>query len=159
MPAEICANGPDAGSTDEQAATAPPTSVATSANCRAVGATRSARGGPADDEMGGALARHGLGKLVAEGLEVESGPQRLAGVEQDGPQDDVQVVHQPGLEILAHGARAATDANVLAVRGTLRLLERVPDPAGDEVEHGAALHLERLAGVMGEHERRDVVRR
>ena len=85
--------------------------------------------------------------------------QPLARAEHDRDDVQVQLVEQAGGEVLVDRARAAGDRDVLVAGGRARLLERGLDPVGDEVERRAALHLERLARVVGEHVDRRVVRR
>jgi hypothetical protein len=83
----------------------------------------------------------------------------LAGSEHD--RDDVQgeLVEQPGREVLAHGARAAGDRDVQVAGRGLSPLERGLDPVGDELERRAAVHRQRLARMVGQHEDRSVVGR
>src|SRR5947209_12746038 len=83
----------------------------------------------------------------------------FAAAEEDGRDDEVQLVEQAGGEVLADRRGTAADAHVLLSRGLLRLLERRLDPVRDEVERRAALHRERLARVMRQDEHGDVVRR
>src|SRR5215218_5650075 len=54
---------------------------------------------------------------------------------------------------------APHDVDALIAGGLARLRVGVLEAAGDEVEGRPALHLERLAGVMGEHEHGGVVGR
>jgi hypothetical protein len=71
----------------------------------------------------------------------------------------VHLVEQPGREVLLHGAGAAGDRDILVARRRARLLERGLDPVREEVERRAAVHLQRLARIVGQHEDRGVVRR
>ena len=73
--------------------------------------------------------------------------------------DDVelQLVDQPGAPGTAGRASAPPPSrDVLAAGGLAGLRQRRLDAVGDEVEGGAALHLERLALVVGEDEDRHV---
>ena len=63
-----------------------------------------------------------------------------------------------GVQVLLDRRRTATEADVGTVGRRERLVERGLDAVGDEVERGAALHLDRRARVVGEHEHRMVVR-
>ena len=54
-------------------------------------------------------------------------------------------------EELPDGGDAAPDANIFAVCRFGRLLKGGVDSCGDKVKRGAAFHLERRPGVMGEH--------
>jgi hypothetical protein len=60
---------------------------------------------------------------------------------------------------LLHGARAAGDRDVLVAGRRPGLLQSRLDPVGHEVERRAALHRQRLARVVGEHEHGRVVGR
>src|SRR4029077_1978332 len=62
-------------------------------------------------------------------------------------------------EELADGGRAAADADVEATRGLLGRRERLRRAGVDEVEGGAALHLDRAPDVMGEHKNGGMERR
>src|SRR5206468_1956393 len=54
---------------------------------------------------------------------------------------------------------AAADPHVLAVGGRGRSLEGGLDPVGDEVEGGAALHLDRRPRMVGEYEDSNMIGR
>src|ERR671918_999422 len=86
-------------------------------------------------------------------------PEADAPSEQDRDDDDVHVVEEPGRKELADRRRTSADADVLAARSLARRLERLGRRAVDEVERRAALHLDRRARVMREHEDRCVERR
>src|SRR4051812_29736077 len=109
--------------------------------------------------MGCALAGHGLVAFIAERVEVEVLPEILARPHENRALGQMKLVDQPRLEILPNRGDASAQTHVLAAGCLLRLLERGLDAVGDEVEHGAALHLEGLARVMRQHEHRHVVRR
>src|SRR5919106_661766 len=90
---------------------------------------------------------------------LQSVPDAHASAEQDGDYRDVHVVHEPGSkEVADHGGTPA-EAYVLAARSLAGRLERLGRRRVDEVEHRAALHLDRRARVMGEDEGRRVERR
>src|SRR5262249_4452309 len=88
-----------------------------------------------------------------------AGEEILSGAHQDRSNGEVKLVEQSRLQVLADCRRAAADAHILAARRSLRLLERGFDSVGDEEEFGAALHLERLARMVGQDEDGAVVRR
>lgn len=90
---------------------------------------------------------------VAEIVE-ESGPVS----EEDGDDGEQHLVEQPRRQVLLHDPGTSAEGHVPAGGGFLRQLERWLDPIGDEVKSRAALHLQWLAGVMGEYEDRVVVR-
>src|ERR1700735_1992611 len=69
-------------------------------------------------------------------------PEGLAAAEGDRDDRDVRVVEQAGGEELADGGRAAADADVEAARGLLGRRKRLRGAGVDEVEGGAALHLD-----------------
>src|SRR5262249_29771114 len=78
--------------------------------------------------------------------------QPLACPEDDRNDVEVGLVEHPGGEVLPHGTRAAGDRYVPVVSRRPGLLQRGLDAVGDEHERRAALHRQRLARVMGEHE-------
>src|SRR5918995_7047039 len=86
-------------------------------------------------------------------------PQSNAPAEHDRDDRDVQVVDEPCGEEVADDGRSAADTHVLALRARPGLLERLGGRGVEEVERGAALHLDRRAGTMGEDEGRRVERR
>jgi hypothetical protein len=85
--------------------------------------------------------------------------QPLAATEQDGDEVELELIDQAGGEILLDEVGASPEEHILAAHGVPRLLERGLDPIGDEDEGGASLHLQRLAGMVGEHEDRRVEER
>src|SRR5436309_13688827 len=86
-------------------------------------------------------------------------PEAYASAEQDRDHHRVHVVDEPGSkEVADHGGTSA-DADVLAARSLAGRFERLGRRSVDEVERGAALHLDRRARVMGEDEDRRVERR
>src|SRR5918992_3891950 len=90
---------------------------------------------------------------------LQSVPEAYASAEQDRDHHSVHVVDEPcSKEVADHGGTSA-DAYVLAVRGLAGRLERLGRRCVEEVEGGAAFHLDRRARVMGEDEDRCVERR
>ena len=71
----------------------------------------------------------------------------------------LELIDQPGGAVLLDDVGASSEQHIHAARGSPRLFERGLDPFGDECEGGASLHLQRLTGMMGEHEDRRVERR
>src|SRR3954466_12658944 len=69
-------------------------------------------------------------------------PQADAAAEQDWDLHDVEEVDEAGRAEVAHGRRAAADAHVEAAGRLPGEVERLVRARVDEVEHGAALHLE-----------------
>src|SRR5512132_2140599 len=102
---------------------------------------------------------HMGGALIAKGREIEAVQEMFAGPEQPGRDRHVQLVDEPRFEVLADRRHAAADLHIHSLRRLRRPLERLADTAGDEVEHRPALHPDRCAGVMRQHEYRTMVRR
>ena len=98
-----------------------------------------------------------LDGLEPEGFDAVEDP--LAGPEQDRGDVERELVDDPGDERLPHGRGAARDIYAVVAGRLTRLCVGGVEAVGDEVEGRPALHLDRLAGVMGEHEHRRVVRR
>src|ERR687886_2344903 len=79
--------------------------------------------------------------------------------EQDRNHHYVHMVDESGGKEVADDGGTSADAYVLAARRLTGRLERLGGRGVDEVVHGAALHLDRRAWVMGEDEGRCVERR
>src|SRR3954447_24967235 len=90
----------------------------------------------------------GFHHAVAESREIQALEHRLAPSEQDRRKRKVQFIDQAGLQILANGRDATSDLDVTCSRGVACALEPGVDPVRDEVERGAALHYDRLAGMV-----------
>src|SRR3954451_1107350 len=101
----------------------------------------------------------GFYHAVAEGREIQALEHRLAPSEQDRRKRKMQFIDQAGLQVLSNGRDAATDLDVTCSRGGVCALERGMNPVRDEVERGAALHYDRLAGMVRQDKRRSVIRR
>src|SRR6202795_4172379 len=99
----------------------------------------------------------GFHYAVAEGREIQALEHRLASSEQDRRKRKGQLIDQAGLQVVANGRDAPSDLGVTCTRGVACALERGVDPVRDEVERGAALHYDRLAGVVRQDERRSVI--
>src|SRR6202041_3353021 len=70
---------------------------------------------------------------------------------------EMHLVDQPGAKILTHRLYATTDLHVAALGGEPRLRQRRLDTVGHEYEGGAALHLDWIARMVGQHEGRRVI--
>ena len=126
-------------------------------------------GALAQEQVRRAFARVHARAFVAERVEVEPGEQRLAAAQQHRRQREVQFVDQACLQILAHRRHAAAEAHVAPAGRLARAFERIVDAAGDEMEAGAAGHVQRRARMLGlqkgkavpveERKRRYLVRR
>src|SRR6185295_3776113 len=62
------------------------------------------------------------------------------------------------LQILADGGGSAADAHILTSSDRPRLIQRRLDPLGDEMEDGAAFHLQRRARMVRQDKDRHMVR-
>ena len=71
----------------------------------------------------------------------------------------MQLVDQTGAKILTHRLDAAANLNVTALGGEPRLPQRRLDPVGYEDEGGPAVHLNRVARMVRQHEGRRVIGR
>src|SRR3954470_11294611 len=111
---------------------------------------------PVADVRGERRVEH-LDWLEPEGL--GSVDQPLAGPEQDRGHVEREFVDHSGGERLTDGGGAARDVDAILAGRLTRLRIGGLEALGDEVEAGAALHLDRLTGVVGEHEYRRVVGR
>ena len=110
-------------------------------------------------DMGCGGSRHMRGALIAQGREIEAVQERLAGPEQPGRDRHVQLVDEPRFEVLADRRHTAADLHIPSLRCLRRPFQRLAGTARDKVEHRAAFHLDRRAGVMRQHKYRAVVRR
>src|SRR3954466_4569964 len=98
-----------------------------------------------------------LNGLKPERLDAVEDP--LAGAKQDRRNVERELVHDPGNEGLAHSRGATRDVYAALAGRLTRFCVSGVEAAGDEVESCPAFHLDRLAGVMGEHKHRRVIRR
>src|SRR5580704_6691985 len=90
----------------------------------------------------------GFHHAVAEGREIQALEHRLAASEQDRRKCEVQFIDQAGLQILANCRDTTSDLDVTRSCGIACALERGVDPVRDEVERGAPLHYDWLAGMV-----------
>src|SRR5215207_11386494 len=128
---------------------------------RAAGAPRVLNRGGSDTRTGERHMRDSAGRgdgldLVFVLAALQSVPETYASAEQDRHHHDVHAVHEPGSQEVANHGGTPADAYVLAARSFAGPLERLGRRSVDEVERGAALHLDRRAWVMGEDEGRCV---
>src|SRR5437879_3574962 len=99
-----------------------------------------------------------LGARIAQRPQVHPSEERLTTAEQDRRDRDVHFVDEPRLEILTHRGRPAADLDIALARGPPGATERFLNSAGDEMKDGPALHRDRLARVVRQHEHRYVIR-
>src|SRR5438477_13113526 len=64
---------------------------------------------------------------------------------------DFHFVDEDHLQVLLRDVGAASEVNVFAARGVLRLLECRLNPIGQEMKSCPTLHLEWIASMMREH--------
>src|SRR3954470_13787240 len=112
---------------------------------------------PAIPDVRGQRRMQHLYRLHAEGFDAVEDP--LAGPEQNRGDVERELVDDPGDQRLPHGPGTPRDVHAVIAGGFARLCVGGVEPAGDEMEARPAVHLDRLASVMGEHEHRSVVRR
>src|SRR4051795_10902239 len=98
-----------------------------------------------------------LYRLHPERLDSVEDP--LAGPEQNRGDVERELVDDPRDKRLTHGRCAARDVHAVTAGGFARLRVGGIEPGGDEMKGCPAVHLDRLASVMGEHEHRSVIRR
>ena len=82
--------------------------------------------------------------------------QPLPGPEHDRDDVEIELVEQPGRQVLLHNACAAGNRDVVVIRRRPGSLEGGLDPVGDERERRPTLHRQRLARVVAEYEHRRV---
>src|SRR6266550_7888276 len=99
-----------------------------------------------------------LGARIAQRRQVYPRKERLATTEQDRRDRDVHFVDVARLEILAHRGRPAADLDIAPARGLPGATERFLNSTGEEMIDGPALHRDRVARVVRQHEHRHVIR-
>src|ERR1700693_774617 len=92
-------------------------------------------------------------------MEIQALEHRLGPSEQNRRKRKVQFIDQAGLQVLANGRDATSDLDVTCCSNLACALERGVNPLRDEVERGAALHYDRLTGMVRQDERRSVIGR
>jgi hypothetical protein len=90
--------------------------------------------------------------LVASLLPARVVEETCAIAQKHGHDVDIHLVNQAGLQVLLGQGGAAAQGDVFAPPRVLGPLKRCLDALGDEVEGRAALHFERIAGVMRKDE-------
>ncbi len=111
------------------------------------------------EHVGRAFAGDGFRAFISKSAQIDAGHQILAGTQQHRPQGQMQFVDQARLQVLPHGGNATAQAHVAPACRGLRLVQCGLDAVGDEAELGAALHRQRRAGMLRQHEDRGVIRR
>jgi hypothetical protein len=109
--------------------------------------------------MRGMVRESVLRALVAEAHRIDAGEEGLASAQKHGGDHEVDLVDQPGGEVLADGGNATAEPDVLALGHLLRALQRGMDAIGHEVKGRSALHRDRRTGMVRQHEDGHVVGR
>src|SRR5207249_4108779 len=91
--------------------------------------------------------------------ETETVEEADAVAQKHGNEVDLELVEQPGFQVLLSDSRPTGERDVLVAGGRPSLLEGGFDPVGHERERGPSLLGYPLARVMGENEHRDTERR
>src|SRR6476620_6106692 len=82
-----------------------------------------------------------------------------ASTEKNGNDVNIQLINQYAVQVLLSDIRAAAQSEVFVLLSSLRVPKGRVNSFGDEVKGCAALHLNRLAGVVRDNEDRHVERR
>ena len=105
------------------------------------------------------LGRHVFGGAIPEGVQVDASEQCLALTQDHGRDGQVDLVDLARTKVLSDGVDSAGDLDVSRPRCFTRTLQRGLGAVGDEVERRAAVHLDRRARMVREHEGGRVVGR
>lgn len=97
-----------------------------------------------EDQVSCLRRAHVLGALIAERGQVDIGEQIFSGAEQDRRHGDVQLVDQPGPQILFDRSDPAAKPHIQPVRRLFGALQCCENTVSDEMESRPALHGERL---------------
>src|SRR5437763_17111456 len=76
------------------------------------------------DDVGRVIRRGVLRALVAEADRIDAGEEVFAPAQKRGSDDEVQLVDEPGGEVLANGGNSPAEADVLAPSRLPRALQR-----------------------------------
>jgi hypothetical protein len=85
--------------------------------------------------MGCTGRRHMLRAFVAQGHSVNPRKEMFTGAEKNRRDSNVHLVDQAGLKVLADGADAATQPDILAIGGFSRPLQSGLDAVGDKLSY------------------------
>jgi hypothetical protein len=96
---------------------------------------------------------------VAQPDQVDPRQQALAGSEQGGRDGEVDLVHEPRLQVLPDGCDTTAEPHIVILGRFAGACERFADAPSDEMKRRAAVHRERGSRMMREHEDGLVVRR
>src|SRR3984885_4486071 len=88
----------------------------------------------AENDVGGMLGRLMFGDAITERRQVDPGEHCFALPEHDRAQGEMQLIDQPGAQILTRGPDATADLHVATIGGLFRLLQRRLDTVGHEDE-------------------------
>src|ERR1700730_16524553 len=104
------------------------------------------------------LARDMLRTGVSELDEINVAKEAFARAEEHWRYRQMQLIDESGAKILLNGGDAS-DKNVLSIRGRCGSLEGAVDSIRHEMERRSALHRDRFARVVGQHEHGGAPRR
>lgn len=114
---------------------------------------------PRQNEMGGSRRGFVLDAGIAQGRQVHTFEEALAAAEQDWRYGYVHLVDKAVAKVLLDDIDPATDANIFASGGLPGALKSDDSTFCHEVKGRSAVHDERWARVVGEHEHGDVIHR
>src|SRR5271155_4023904 len=97
------------------------------------------------------LSRDVLRTGVSELDEINVAKEEFARAEEDWAYRQSQLIDESGAKILLNGGDAS-DKNVLSIRGRCGSLEGAVDSIRHEMKRRSALHRDRFARVVGQHE-------
>src|SRR5580765_997850 len=96
---------------------------------------------------------------IPQSSQIEAGEERFTGTEQYRPYNEVQLIDEPGPQILSNRRRTAADANVEITGRSFCLFESRVNSLGDKVERRSARHHDWLSGMMSQDKCGHVIRR
>src|SRR5881394_4181822 len=113
----------------------------------------------AQKDVGRAFTGDVLRAFIAQSPHIDVMEEMLSRTEQHRPDREMHLVNQRRAQILPNRGHAPSEADVTALGGGGRLLQRSVNAIGDKTKLGASCHPERRPRVMREHEDRRVIRR
>jgi hypothetical protein len=103
-------------------------------------------------DMGGVWRGNVLSTPITEEGCINIGEEVFATAKQNWDDGEVHFVHEPGFKVLPYGGDATAEPYVLVAGRRFGAFKRGVDAVSHEMKNGTALHRDRLARVMGEHE-------
>ena len=93
-----------------------------------------------------------FGASIAELRCVDTGKEVFPGAEKSRRDGKVHLVDESRAKVLPNGGDATAEPDISSVGGFRGALQRVVNAVRDEVKRGAAVHRDRGARVVGQHE-------